>query len=95
MKVYRKTVVATLGALLLLAGAAGSFVMFSQPWRSCPEIDHTSAGCLSTGSNQGLFGVAVLVLMVGMVLLAVSISMRRARLASDAAGPFGSFGSFD
>lgn len=91
MKAYGNTVVATLGTLLLLAGVAGGLVMFSQPWRSCPEIDDTSAGCLSTGSNQGLFGVAVLVLMVGIVLLAESISMRQERVPSDAAGPFGSF----
>lgn len=91
MTVNRKTVVASLGTLLVLAGVAGGFVMFSQPWRNCPEIDDTSAGCLSTGSNQGLFGVAVLLLMVGIVLLAVSLSIRRERVPSDAAEPFGKF----
>lgn len=91
MKVNRKTVAASLGTLLVLAGTAGIFVMFLQPWRSCPEIDDTSAGCLSTGSHQGLFGVAILALVAGIVLLAVSLSIRRERVPSDAAEPFGKF----
>lgn len=45
----------------------------------------------ATGSDQGLLGMAVLVLMVGIVLLAMSISIRREQIPSDAAGPFGKF----
>ena len=91
MRSSRKTVYATLGTVLTLAGLAGGFVMFLQPWRSCPEIDDSSAGCPATGSDQGLLGVAVLVLMVGILLLAISISIRREQIPSDAAGPFGKF----
>lgn len=74
---------------LTLAGVAGGFVMFLHPWRSCPEIDDSSAGCPATRSDQGLLGVAVLVLLVGIVLLALFMSIWRERIPSDAAGSFG------
>ena len=91
MRPFRKTLYAVLGTMLTFAGVAGGFVMFLQPWRSCPEIDDSSAGCPATGSDQGLLGVAVLVLSVEIVLLAMSISIRREQIPSDAAGPFGKF----
>ena len=91
MRSSRKTVYAILGTVLTLAGVAGGFVMFLQPWRSCPEIDDSSAGCPAAGSDQGLLGAAVLVLMVGIVLLAISMSMRREQIPSDTAGTFGRF----
>lgn len=91
MSASRKTLYAALGTVLTLAGVAGGFVMFLQPWGSCPEIDNSSAGCPATGSDQGLLGVAVLVLLVGIVLLAMSISIRREQIPSDAAGPDGKF----
>lgn len=91
MKAAGKTLYATWGTVLTLAGAAGAFVMFLQPWRSCPEIDDSSAGCPATGSDIGLLGVAVLVLMVGIVLLIMSVSFKQGQVASNDAGPYGKF----
>lgn len=87
MKASRQAVYATLGLLLTLAGGGGSFVVFLQPWRSCPEIDDSSAGCPATSSDLALLGLAISVLLVGIVLLVVS--MRPERIPSDAAGHFG------
>ena len=87
MKVSSKAVFTTLGILLTLAGAVGSVVMFLQPWRSCPEIDDSSAGCPATSNALALLGLAVAVLLVGIAFLIMS--MRRERIPSDAAGPFG------
>lgn len=76
-----------LGLLLTLAGAAGGFVMFLQPWRSCPEIDDSSAGCPATSNDVGLLGLAISVLLVGVSFLIMS--RRSERIPLDAAGPFG------
>lgn len=78
---------ATLGLLLTLAGAVGSFVVFLQPWRSCPEIDDSSAGCPATSSDLTLLGLAISVLLVGVAFLVMSA--RPVRIPSDAAGHFG------
>jgi hypothetical protein len=86
MKVSRKTVYAVLGLILSVVGAAGSFVVFLQPWRSCPEIDDSSAGCPATSSDQALLALALFILLVGVVLLVKSLKPER--LSSDAAGHF-------
>lgn len=92
MKASRKTVYATLGTLLTLAGAVGSYVIFLQPWTNCIGIDGRSASCTATPNGPGLqLGLALFVLIMGIVLLAMSISIRRKRIPSDAAGPFGKF----
>lgn len=91
MSASRKTLYAALGTVLTFAGVAGGFVIFLQPWRRCPEIDDSSAGCPASGGDQGLLGIAVLVLMGGIVLLAMSISIGRELIPSDAARPFGKF----
>lgn len=91
MSASGKTLYAALGTVLILAGLAGGFVMFLQLWRSCPEIDDSSPGCPATTSDQGSLGIAVLVLMVGIRLLAMAISIGREQIPSDAAGPFGNF----
>lgn len=88
MRTSRKTRYATLGIVLTLVGVAGGFLMFLQPWRGCPEIDDSSAGCPATGSDQGLLAVAVLVLMVGIVLLAKSVSTKGEQVQAGTAGPF-------
>lgn len=87
MKVSRKAVYATLGLLLTLAGVAGSFVMFLQPWRSCPEIDDSSAGCPATSSDTALLGLAISALLVGIAFLIMS--RKPERIPPEAAGPFG------
>lgn len=87
---HGKTACASLGVLLLLAGAVGVFLVYLGPWRSCPEIDN-SMGCPGTPGDIGLLGVVVLVLIGGLVLLAISMGMKRERIPSDAAGHFGTF----
>lgn len=91
MRAHRKAIFATIGSLLVLVGVVGGFVMFLQPWRSCPEIDDSSAGCPATGIDLTLLGVSLLVAMLGIVFLAISISSRREMLPPEAAGPFGKF----
>lgn len=78
---------AFLGFLLTVTGAVGSVVGFLQPWRSCPEIDDSSAGCPATSSDQALLAVALFILLVGVILLVKSLKPER--LPSDAAGHFG------
>lgn len=78
---------AALGLLLTLSGAVGSVVVFLQPWRSCPEIDDSSAGCPPTSGDQALLVLALFILLIGVLLLVKS--MKTVRLPSDAAGPFG------
>ncbi|PCC28045.1 hypothetical protein CIK76_14410 [Glutamicibacter sp. BW80] len=79
-----------LGLLLTLAGTASSFVMFLQPWRRCPEIDDSSAGCPATSNDTALFGLAIAVLLLGVALLIMSGKPQRIPL--EAAGPFGKLG---
>lgn len=87
MKASKNIVYMTLGLLLTLAGAAGGFVMFLQPWRSCPEIDDSSAGCPATSSDTALLGLAIAVFLFGIAFLIMS---RKPELIPlDAAGPFG------
>jgi hypothetical protein len=77
----------TLGLLVTLAGAVGGFVMFLQPWRSCPEIDDSSAGCPATSGDTALLGLAITVMLVGVAFL---IRSRKPEpIPLDAAGPFG------
>lgn len=87
MKNSRNTVYVALGLLLTLAGAVGSFVMFVQPWRSCPEIDDSSAGCPATSIDTVLLALALAVLFLGVALLIMSRKPQRIPL--EAAGPFG------
>lgn len=46
-------------------------------------------GCPGTPGDVDLLGVAVIVLVAGIVFLAISVSMRKEIVPSDAAGPFG------
>lgn len=77
----------TLGLLLTLAGSAGGFVMFLQPWRSCPAIDDSSAGCPAASADTALLGLAISVLLVGIAFLIMP--KKPERIPLDAAGPFG------
>lgn len=88
MRACRKTVYATLGILLVLVSVAGVPLVYLGPWRSCPEADN-NMGCPGTPGDVGLLGVAVIVLVAGIMLLAISVSMRKEIVPSDAAGPFG------
>ena len=92
MRVSKRIAVATLGLLLSLAGVVGSFVIFLQPWRSSPAIDDGSAGCPAAPNDLALLGLALFILLVGIVFLIAS--MRRARIPSDAAGPYRSLNRF-
>lgn len=76
-----------LGLVLTISGAVGGFVVFLQPWRSCPEIDDSSAGCPATPDDQALLGIALFVLVVGVVLLVKPMAFDH--LPPDAAGRFG------
>ncbi len=88
MALSKNTVNATLGLLLTLVGAVGSVVVFLQPWRSCAE-DDSSAGCPVATTDQALLGLALCILVVGVIFLAKSL--RTEQIPSHAAGPFGKF----
>lgn len=83
-------VYAVLGLLLTVVGGVGSFVAFIQPWRSCPDIDDSSAGCPATSSDLALLVLALFILLVGVVLLVKSLKPER--LSSDAAAHFRKLG---
>lgn len=91
MNPSKKSLYAAVGTILTLVGLAGGFVLVLQPWRTCPGIDDSPAGCPATGGDQSLLGIALLVLMAGIVFLAISITTRREQIPSDQAGPFGKF----
>lgn len=88
MRTYGKTVCASLGILLVLTSVVGVFLVYLGPWRTCPDVGN-SMGYEATSGDIGLLGVSIIVLVVGIVFLAISMSMRRARIPSDAAGHFG------
>lgn len=76
-----------LGILFVLSGAGGSVVMFLQPWRSCPEIDDSSAGCPATSTDTALLGLAIAVMLAGIAFLIMS--QKSARIPLESAGPWG------
>ena len=78
----------TMAALLTLLGAVGSGIMFFQPWRSCPEIDDSSAGCPATERDLALLGLAVAAMLIGLVLW-IAVIPRYQRITGEFAAPFG------
>lgn len=87
MSFSKKTIQLYLGLALICAGGLGSVVMFLQPWRSCPEIDDSYAGCPATSHDSTLLGFALAVFVAGIVLL--TVSSRPVKVSSDEIGPFG------
>ncbi len=73
----KKTTFAVLGLLLTMCGAVGGFVVFLQPWRSCPDIDDSSAGCPATSGDQVLLILALFILIVGALFLVMSMKPER------------------
>jgi len=64
--------------------------MFLQPWRSCPDVDDSSAGCPATSTDTAVLGLAIAVLFAGIMLLIMSLKSERIPL--DSAGPWGKVG---
>lgn len=77
-----------MATLLTLLGAVGSVIMFFQPWRSCPEIDDSSAGCPATSNDLALLGLAVAAMLIGLVLW-IAVIPRYQRITGEFAAPFG------
>lgn len=65
------------GAAIALVGGAVVVLYFFQPWRSCDDED-TSAGCSMLPHDAATMGVAAMVFVVGTVVLAAGLLMRRA-----------------
>ncbi|MFY9678937.1 hypothetical protein [Glutamicibacter protophormiae] len=78
----------SLAALLALLGAVGGIVMFLQPWRSCPEVDDSSAGCPAASGDLALLGLAVAAMVVGLVLWLAALP-RHPKITGELAAPFG------
>lgn len=87
MRAFRRFLIC-LATLLTLLGAAGSVIMFLQPWRSCPEIDGSSAGCPATERDLALLGLAVAAMLIGLVLW-IAVIPRHQRITGEFAAPFG------
>ncbi|MCI9857620.1 hypothetical protein MIBA_05225 [Microbacterium proteolyticum] len=60
----------------MISGAVVALYFF-QPWRSC-EYEDTSAGCSMLPQDAAAMGVAALVFVVGIVVLAAGLLMHRA-----------------
>ena len=54
-----------IGIALTCIGAVGGVIMLAQPWRSCPEIDDSPAGCPATSADANLLLVFLLVFAAG------------------------------
>lgn len=91
MEGYRRTVLAWLGTLLVVAGFVGGFLLILGPWRSCPEIDSSSASCGASETEQGLLGAVLLALALGVILLVNVFASQRRKIQADEASPFGKF----
>ena len=87
MRAFRRFLIC-LAILLTLLGAAGSVIMFLQPWRSYPEIDGSSAGCPATERDLALLGLAVAAMLIGLVLW-IAVIPRYQRITGEFAAPFG------
>ena len=62
-------------AIALISGAV-VVLYFFQPWRSC-DYEDTSAGCAMLPHDAAVMGVAALVFVVGVVVLAAGLLTRR------------------
>ncbi|KQR89067.1 hypothetical protein [Microbacterium sp. Leaf179] len=71
----RTRLIASGTAIAMISGAV-VVLYFFQPWRSC-EYEDTSAGCSMLPNDAAAMGVAVLVFVVGIVVLAAGLLMRR------------------
>lgn len=91
MEGYRRTVLVWLGTLLVIAGFVGGFLLVLGPWRSCPEIDGSSASCGASETEQGLLGVVVLALALGVILLVNLFASQQRKIQADQASTFEKF----
>jgi len=73
MAASRGRIFASVGLFLTLAGTTGGFLMFLKPWRYCPEIDDSSAGCPGTPSETALLSMAFLIFALGIAFLVTAI----------------------
>lgn len=72
-----KTAYLVCGTLLALAGLTSCVVFALQPWRSCPEIDDSAAGCPATPADSLFLVLSFFILLVGAVLLVRGLMLRR------------------
>lgn len=75
----RGLVVAT-SAVVALISAAASFLLFLQPWRSCPEIDDSSAGCPALPRDVALLQISVVVFLVAVLVLVLTVALTLIKL---------------
>lgn len=71
----RRRAVASGAAIALISGAV-VVLFFFQPWRSCDGED-TSAGCPMLPHDTAVMGVAAVVFVLGIVVLAAGLLTRR------------------
>jgi hypothetical protein len=75
----RGLVVAVSGFVAFVAAAA-CVLLFLQPWRSCPEIDDSSAGCPALPRDVALLLVSVVVLLVAVLVLVSTVTLTLVKL---------------
>lgn len=71
-----RTRLITSGAVIAVIGGAMVVLYFFQAWRSC-EYEDTSAGCVMLPHDAAAMGVAAVVFVVGIVVLAAGALLRR------------------
>jgi len=72
--------VAATSAVVALTAAAACLLLFLQPWRSCPEIDDSSAGCPALPRDVALLQVSVVVLLVAVLVLVLTVALTLIKL---------------
>jgi len=75
MSATRKTVVIA-SAVVVAVTPVFCFVMFLQPWRSCPEIDDASAACPALDRDVALLAAGALTFLVALAVLLVALLLR-------------------
>jgi len=75
----RGLVVATSAGVALVAAAA-CLLLFLQPWRSCPEIDDSSAGCPALPRDVALLQVSLGAFLVAVLVLVLTVALTQIKL---------------
>lgn len=69
-----------LGVASICVGGVVMVYGFLQPWKSCPVIDDSSAGCPADAVSNSLLAGGFVVLAAGVVVLMMGARLRRRTL---------------
>ena len=72
--------VVAVSSLLALMAAAACVLLFLQPWRYCPEIDDSSAGCPMLPRDLALLQVSIVAFFVAVLVLVLTVALTLVKL---------------